>query len=105
MHKLLIAHCDIKPDNVLLKVVQGSLVGVLSDFGISRILDDQASSVAGFQTHNLNGASILYASPEAILRVRRAGDPSVNLPQVIKAGDVYSLAMVVYEMLTQRKPW
>ena len=109
MHQLSIAHCDIKPGNILLKLEQGSLVGVLSDFGISRILDGgQGSSsiaVAGFKAHNLNGVSMKYASPESILRFRKVGDASVNLSQVIKAGDVYSLAVVLYEMLTQMKPW
>ena len=109
MHNLSIAHCDIKPGNVLIKLgKQSSLVAVLSDFGISRILDggQGSSAVAGFKTHNLNGASIHYASPESILRFRKAGDASVvNLPHIIKAGDVFSLAVVLYEMLTQKKPW
>ena len=105
MHKLSIAHCDIKPGNILIKLSNQSLVAVLSDFGISRILDGQGSSVAGFQAHNLNGASISYASPEAILRFRRGGDMDVSHPQVIKAGDVYSLAVVLYEMMSRREPW
>ena len=105
MHKLSIAHCDIKPGNILIKVGNQSLVAMLSDFGISRILDGQGSSVAGFKTHNLNGASILYASPEAIVRVRSRGEGDLIHPQVIKAGDVYSLAVVMCEMLMQKKPW
>ena len=107
MHKLSIAHCDIKPGNILIKLGNQSLVAMLSDFGISRILDGQGSSaaVAGFKTHNLNGASISYASPEAIVRVRNGDEGNASHPQVIQAGDVYSLAVVLSEMLTQRKPW
>ena len=105
MHKLSIAHCDIKPGNILIKLGNQSLVAILSDFGISRILDGQGSSVAGFKTHNLNGASISYASPEAIVRFRNGGDVDVGQPQVIKAGDVYSLAVVLCEMVLQKKPW
>ena len=82
-----------------------NLLYCTSDFGISRILDGQGSSVAGFKAHNLNGASISYASPEAIVRFRSGGEMDVGQPQVIKAGDVYSLAVVLCEMLLQKKPW
>ena len=61
--------------------------------------------MAGFKAHNLNGASISYASPEAIVRFRSGGDVDVNHPQVIKAGDVYSLAVVLYEMMSRKEPW
>ena len=105
MHQLSIAHCDIKPGNILLKLGKDFLTAVLSDFGISRILDVQAPSVAGFKSHNLNGASIRYAGPEAILRFRNGVDANISHPQVIKAGDVFSLAVVVCEMLTMRIPW
>ena len=106
VHARGIAHCDIKPANILLKVENQSVDALLSDFGIARILDGRDHAVAGLQFHNMNGASVLYAGPEVLLRLRQ-GNGSGRDAQLltIKAGDLYSMATVIYEMLAQRKPW
>ena len=101
-HKLMIAHCDIKPANVLLKQGQHRVFCTLTDFGISNILDGKKNLVAGFDKLNLNGASFAFASPETILRLRtKREDP----PETIMAGDIYSLAIVMCEMIKQSLPW
>ena len=104
MHSLSIVHGDIKPGNVLIHQEGETLVALLTDFGISRILDDKSNVVAGFQSHNLNGASFPYAGPE-VLMFLRTNTISEASADILKAGDVYSLAAVMYEMLTKRKPW
>lgn len=85
-HNNLIIHRDIKPSNIL--VTQDDLK--LLDFGISKALDAQEK----LTRTGLNAMTPAYASPEQL-----AGK-TVNL-----ATDVYSLGVVLYELLTESRPF
>ncbi|MGC1374882.1 MAG: serine/threonine-protein kinase [Anaerolineales bacterium] len=74
-----IAHCDIKPANIMLHK-NGSVL--LSDFGIARMTEAATATMVGAGTP-------AYMSPEQA----RGADPS---PQT----DIYALGVVLYEMLT-----
>ena len=70
MHLKQFAHCDVKPDNVLLEAKHDYLEPRITDFGISRLLDLSASQVAAFRVSAIRGASVSYAAPEVLLRFR-----------------------------------
>jgi len=78
-----IVHCDLKPENVLLK----SKVPHLIDFGLSRIVEDSLRKT----THTLG--SWFYISPDAI-----KGEIS---PKV----DIWSAGVIFYEMLCGYNPF
>jgi serine/threonine-protein kinase len=85
-HQRGVVHRDIKPDNIHL--LPGGQVK-LTDFGIARILTEQQLTVAGqiFGTPS-------YMSPEQVM-----GGP------VDARSDIFSLGVLLYEMLTGRKPF
>ncbi len=82
-----ILHRDIKPSNIL---IQENGTPVLADFGLAKI----AGSM-----HRLTGSGIVMGTPE-YMSPEQAADEFVG-----PAADLYSLAVVAYEMLTGRVPF
>ncbi|MBS0576271.1 MAG: tetratricopeptide repeat protein [Proteobacteria bacterium] len=91
-HASLIVHRDLKPSNIL--VTPGGAVRLL-DFGIAKLLDSPDREITTEATRTGARAFTLhYAAPEQI-----RGDA------VTTATDVYSLGVVLYELLTDCKPY
>ena len=89
-HRQFIVHRDLKPGNIL---VRSDGAVKLLDFGICKVLYSNALLGADTVTDGGRLMTPDYASPEQI-----RGDP------VTIASDVYSLAAVLYELLTGQKP-
>ena len=85
-HKKSVIHRDIKPQNIIM--TQGEVLKV-TDFGIAR-----ATSQATTTTSNSTIGTVHYLSPEQA----RGGYTNERT-------DIYSLGVVLYEMLTGRLPF
>lgn len=88
-HQQGVVHRDLKPENILLRRSTDSVV--LIDFGIARVTD----SVVGPTTaHGQTAGTPTYMSPEQLSGER-----------VTAASDIFSMAVIAYEMVTGRKPF
>ncbi|MFD0320414.1 serine/threonine-protein kinase [Lysobacter gummosus] len=90
-HANLIVHRDLKPSNIM--VTPGGDVRLL-DFGIAKLLDSSDVPLPEQTRTGARAFTLHYAAPEQV-----RGEPVTTMT------DVYSLGVVLYELLTDAKPY
>ena len=90
-HANLIVHRDLKPSNILV-TAEGEVK--LLDFGIAKLLDDDEGKPPVHPPTEARAFTLHYAAPEQV-----RGEPVSTLT------DVYSLGVVLFEVITGQKPY
>jgi serine/threonine protein kinase len=93
VHAKGIYHRDLKPENIMLQTLgRGTEQVKIVDFGIAKIKESliAPSTVTGAAT----AGTIRYMSPEQLRGIK-----------VTAASDIYSFGVIVYEMVTGRRPF
>ncbi|GAA5130135.1 serine/threonine-protein kinase [Luteolibacter yonseiensis] len=94
-HQKGIIHRDIKPSNILVADHDGLDEPKVIDFGIAKAIESQAFGEKPFTSHDQFFGTPAYMSPE---QIDLAG------LDVDTRSDIYSLGVLLYELLTSRTP-
>jgi len=93
-HGLKIVHRDLKPENVMVcRRPDGSDYAVVMDFGLAK------ERKAGAELQRLTATGIILGTPEFMSPEQLRGKP------LDPRTDIYSLALMTYEMLTGKLPF
>lgn len=85
-HRANLVHCDVKSQNVL--VTRDGRVKV-TDFGIARAISETSQ----------HDANVMWGTPQYFSPEQAAGQPATP------ASDVYSIGIIMFEMLTSKLPF
>ena len=93
-HRNLVVHRDLKPSNVMVADTPDGPRVTLLDFGIAKLLgEDEATP------------HIVTAADQRVMTPQYAAPEQVSDAPITTATDVYALGVLLYELLTGRRPF
>ncbi len=94
-HQKGVIHRDLKPSNILVCLYDGQPAPKVIDFGLAKAVSQPLTEMTLFTAHGVMVGTPLYMSPE---------QAEFNNLDVDTRSDVYSLGVILYELLTGATP-
>jgi eukaryotic-like serine/threonine-protein kinase len=94
-HQKGIIHRDLKPSNILICLYDGRPVPKVIDFGLAKAINQPLTEHSFYTAHGAMVGTPLYMSPE---------QAEFNNLDIDTRSDIYSLGVVLYELLTGTTP-
>src|SRR6185295_7830511 len=94
-HQKGVIHRDLKPSNILVCLYDGQPVPKVIDFGLAKAISQPLTDHTLYTAHGLMVGTPLYMSPE---------QAELNNLDVDTRSDIYSLGVLLYELLTGSTP-
>src|SRR5262249_28363077 len=102
-HEAGIVHRDIKPENIMVR--RDGYVKVL-DFGLAKLTERFSAEQGGVADSNVSTRNLIHTDPGKLMGTARYMSPEQILGQEVTGGsDVFSLGVVLYEILARRAPF
>ncbi len=95
-HQKGVIHRDIKPSNILVSLIDGEPLPKIIDFGIAKAMDGRLTDQTIYTVFNQVVGTPAYMSPEQV---------TLNSAAIDTRSDVYSLGVLLYELLTSQPPF
>jgi serine/threonine protein kinase len=95
-HQKGVIHRDIKPSNILVTIIDGKPVPKVIDFGIAKAIEGRLTDNTIFTAYEHFIGTPAYMSPEQAV---------MSGVDVDTRSDIYSLGVLLYELLTGRTPF
>ncbi len=94
-HSVGIVHRDLKPDNIfIIDTGDGAITIKILDFGVAKLLEPD------FGAKHKTATGLIMGTPSYMCPEQAAGDVNAISPR----SDIYSLGIIVYQMLSERLP-
>jgi serine/threonine protein kinase/tetratricopeptide (TPR) repeat protein len=94
-HQKGVIHRDLKPSNILVSVCDGRTVPKIIDFGVAKAIGPAITQATLLTEHGQVVGTLEYMSPE---------QAALDQPDVDTRSDIYSLGVLLYELLTGTTP-
>jgi len=94
-HQKGIIHRDVKPSNVLVTLYDGKPVPKVIDFGVAKAIEQKLTERTMFTQYGAIVGTLEYMAPE---------QAEMSGPGVDTRSDIYSLGVLLYELLTGTTP-
>jgi WD40 repeat protein/serine/threonine protein kinase len=94
-HQKGIIHRDVKPSNVLITLYDGKAVPKVIDFGVAKAIEQKLTERTLFTQYGTMVGTLEYMSPE---------QAEMSALGVDTRSDIYSLGVLLYELLTGNTP-